>query len=119
MNRFETLDIWNEAINYGVNVYKLTKNFPKDELYSLTNQLRRAAVSISSNIAEGSGSDSKKDFQKFLDIAAKSTLETISQILFAIKLEYTTKLEVSKLLESATILTRRIYAFRNSLDRTP
>lgn len=117
MNRFETLDIWKEAVDYGVEVYKLTRSYPKDELYSLTNQLRRAAVSISSNIAEGSGSDSIKDFQKFLDIAAKSTLETISQLQFSIKLEYTTKAEVSKLLERATILTKRIYAFRNSLDR--
>lgn len=117
MNRFETLDIWKNSIDFGVSVYKLTKSFPKDELYSLTNQLRRAAVSISSNIAEGSGGDSVKDFQRFLDIAAKSTLETISQIQFAIKLEYTTSLEVTKLLESATILTKRIYAFRNSLSR--
>lgn len=117
MNRFENLDIWKEAIDYGVKVYNLIKQFPKDELYGIVSQLRRAAVSISSNIAEGSGSDSKKDFQKFLDISAKSTLETVSQIKFSIKLGYTNETEVITLLESATVLTRRIYAFRNSLNR--
>ena len=116
MHRFETLDIWNDSISYGVEIYKLTKTFPNDELYSLTNQLRRAAVSVSSNIAEGSGSDSTKDFQRYLDIAAKSTLETVSQLKFSIKLGYTTEQGTNQLIKSATILIKRIYAFRNSLN---
>ncbi len=119
MYRFETLDIWQDAISYGVIIYRTTKNFPRNEIYGLTSQLKRAAVSISSNIAEGSGSSSKKDFQRFLEIAIKSTLETISQLKLAVKLGYLQEKQVLKISKSAELLIKRIYAFRNSLNHKP
>ncbi len=70
--RFEELEIWRDAILFAKLIYKLTERFPSRELFSLTDQLRRCAASIAANIAEGSGSSSKKDFAHYLEIAIKS-----------------------------------------------
>ena len=75
--RFEQLQIWQSAIIFTNNIYTATKVFPPEERFSLTDQLRRSASSIAANIAEGSGSSSKKDFSHYLDIAIKSTYETV------------------------------------------
>ena len=118
MHRFESLDIWQLAIQYGVNIYKMTKKFPKDELYSLTNQMRRAAVSVSSNIAEGSGASSSRDFAKFLDIAIKSNMETISQTIFAEKMEYITGTERELSINEGTTLLKKIRSFKQYIEKT-
>jgi len=82
MFRFEELNIWKSALQYGNDLYNISSKFPKTETFALANQLRRAAVSISNNIAEGSGG-SAKDFAKFLTIAIKSTLETVNILYIA------------------------------------
>ena len=79
MFNFEKLDVWHEAIAFADTVYSLTKDFPIDERFGLTNQMRRAAVSISSNIAEGSSRHSRSDFARFIEIATGSVFEVISQ----------------------------------------
>ena len=66
---FEKLDVWQKAIEFADNIYGLTANFPSDERFGLTSQLRRAAVSISSNVAEGSSRSSKVDFARLVEIA--------------------------------------------------
>ncbi|OGE04456.1 hypothetical protein A3B51_02875, partial [Candidatus Curtissbacteria bacterium RIFCSPLOWO2_01_FULL_41_18] len=76
MINFEKLIVYQEAIKLALDIYKLTKNFPKDETFGLISQLRRATVSISLNIAEGS-SRSKKEFAHYLDMARGSTYELI------------------------------------------
>lgn len=76
---FERLEVWEKAINFADTVYSVTREFPSDERFGLTNQMRRAAVSISSNIAEGSFRNSRKDFARFLEIAIGSLFEVISQ----------------------------------------
>lgn len=76
---FERLEVWQKAIEFADTVYAATKSFPADERFGLTNQMRRAAVSISSNIAEGSATMSRKDFARFLEIATGSLYEVISQ----------------------------------------
>ncbi len=76
---FEKLEVWRRAIEFADLVYSETRNFPSDERFGLTNQMRRAAVSISSNIAEGSSRNSKKDFARFVEIAAGSIFEVVSQ----------------------------------------
>jgi four helix bundle protein len=76
---FERLEVWQRAIEFADLVYSETRNFPADERFGLTNQMRRAAVSISSNIAEGSSRNSKKDFARFVEIAAGSIFEVVSQ----------------------------------------
>lgn len=115
MQRFESLEIWQFAINYGITLYKITSKFPKDELYSLTNQIRRAVVSISSNIAEGSGASSTKDFVRFIDIALKSNMEVISQTIFSEKLGYISMTVKDESVEEGTTLLRMIRSFRKSL----
>jgi four helix bundle protein len=69
MFNFEKLDVWQEAIQFADLVYELTGDFPNDERFGLTNQMRRAAVSISSNLAEGSSRISRIDFSRFVEIA--------------------------------------------------
>lgn len=76
---FEKLEVWQRAIEFADLVYSETRNFPADERFGLTNQMRRAAVSISSNIAEGSSRNSKRDFARFVEIAAGSIFEVVSQ----------------------------------------
>lgn len=85
---FRDLRVWNEAMNLTVEVYKNTASFPKHELYGLTQQMRRAAVSIPSNIAEGKGHYSDKEFSRFLLHARGSLLELQTQLIIASQLQY-------------------------------
>ncbi len=114
MFRFEGLDIWKHAIVYAKAVYQVAEKFPKVELYALADQLRRAAVSISNNIAEGSGG-TDKDFSNYLDIAAKSTLETVNCLRLAREFGYISQDEERRLYAEAEILVKRIRSFKNSL----
>lgn len=79
MFNFEKLETWQEAINFADLVYALTRSFPDQEKFGLTNQMRRAAVSISSNLAEGSSRSSRPDFARFVEIASGSSFEVVSQ----------------------------------------
>ena len=80
---FKKLEIWSEASGLALTLYASTKKFPKEELFALTSQIRRAVVSITSNIAEGSGRNSKKDFNNFLGIAHGSSCELETQTIIA------------------------------------
>ncbi len=115
MFRFEKLEIWQLAIEYCLEIYSLTNKFPKQEQFGLVAQLKRAAVSISSNIAEGSGGTTTKDFINFLNIAIKSTLETVSQLLFCEKAGFLSKEKREHLYNKAEILIKKINAFKKSL----
>jgi four helix bundle protein len=79
MFNFEKLDVWQKAIGFADLVYNHTRDFPADECFGLTNQMRRAAVSISSNIAEGTSRVSQADFARFIETAMGSVLEVVSQ----------------------------------------
>ena len=76
MFNFEKLDVWHHAIDLADSVYHLTRVFPTEERFRLTNQMRRAAVSISSNVAEGSSRSSRSDFARFVEIATGSVLDS-------------------------------------------
>ncbi len=114
--RFEGLDIWKESIQFSKNIYVITKSFPKEELFSLTDQLKRASVSVSANIAEGSGSASNKDFKNFLSIAIKSVFEIVSLLAIAEKNNYISNKDFVGLHNETEVLVKRIQAFRNSLN---
>ncbi len=88
MKVFKNLKIWRQGISIVLDVYNASKKFPPEELYGLTSQIRRSAVSIPSNIAEGSGKNSDKDFSRFLDIALGSSFELETQIIIAQKLNF-------------------------------
>ena len=79
MFKFEKLDVWQKAIEFADVVYAVTRSFPADERFGLTDQMRRAAVSVSSNIAEGSSRTSDVDFARFVEIGAGSLFEVVSQ----------------------------------------
>jgi len=96
-------------------VYKTTKSFPKEELYGLTNQVRRAAVSIAMNIAEGSGADSDTEFKRFLIIALRSAYELMCGIELSVKLEYITEKKGDEILNQLEELSAMITGFTKRL----
>lgn len=85
---YQELETWQVAMKLVAEAYRVTKDFPKEEIYGLTNQLWRAAVSVPSNIAEGQGRDSTKEFLHHLAIARGSLYEAETQLLIAKQLEY-------------------------------
>lgn len=88
MRPHEKLDVWNKAIDFVVTVYRATDSFPKDEKFGLTSQIRRAAVSIPANIAEGAARQSNKEFIHFLSNAQGSASELETELLIAHRLGY-------------------------------
>jgi four helix bundle protein len=85
---FRELRVWNKAMELAVRIYSVTAEFPKAETYGLTSQMRRAAVSIASNIAEGSVRGTRKDFKQFVGIARGSNCELQTQLLLAKELKF-------------------------------
>ena len=96
MQDFRKLRVWQKAHQLSLDIYKATKRFPKDEIYGLTSQIRRATVSIGANIAEGSGKDSNIEFKRFLSIAMGSSSELENHLLLARDLEYLDKTEYDR-----------------------
>lgn len=88
MKNFKNLKVWQKGMDLVKNVYKSSKNFPKEELFGLTSQIRRSAISIPSNVAEGSGRRTEKEFNRFLDIALGSSFELETQLIIAHELEF-------------------------------
>ena len=88
MKSHKDLDVWKRSIEFVTLVYKITKNFPKEEIYGLTNQIRRAAVSIPSNIAEGAARNHPKEFLQFLFISLGSISELETQLIISENLKY-------------------------------
>lgn len=113
---YENLKIWQKSLSFVKEIYKATRSFPKEERYDLTSQMRRAAVSVPSNIAEGSQRTSKKDFAHFVIIAKGSIAELRTQIRIAGDLEYIPQQEMKILLTKADEINKMIYAFYNALN---
>jgi len=111
---YRQLIAWQKAMELVTQIYYLTNKFPKEELYGLIGQIRRAAVSIPSNIAEGQGRDSTKEFLHHLSIAYGSLMEVETQILIAENLSYLTA-EESKITLEKTAETGRLI---NGLSRS-
>jgi len=88
MKTHKDLDVWKISIEMVTMIYQITGNFPKEEMYGLTNQMRRSAVSVPSNIAEGAGRNSSKEFVQFLHFAIGSLSELETQLIIAFNLKY-------------------------------
>jgi four helix bundle protein len=112
---FRNLRVWQQAMELTMAVYRSTASFPKHELYGLAQQMRRAAVSVASNIAEGKGRRHDKEFRQFLFHARGSLLELETQLEIATKLEYLTGKESSAVLALATQVGRSLAGLVNSL----
>jgi four helix bundle protein len=91
---YRDLNVWKLSIELVKSVYRITQKFPTSEIYSLTSQIRRAAISIPSNIAEGQGRASSKEFRQFLGIALGSLAELETQLIIANEIDYMTSLEL-------------------------
>ena len=88
MNSHKDLDVWKKSMELVTNIYRLTRDFPQEELYGLTSQIRRSAISIPSNIAEGAARNSVKEYMQFLYVSLGSISEIETQILIAEKLGF-------------------------------
>ena len=114
-HRFRDLEIWKLSRILCSDIYKITSKFPDTEKFSLTNQLKRASVSVPSNIAEGSSRMSNKDFSRFLEIAIGSMYEIQTQLLIALDLTYITEDEQQTLNNSLDAIVKMTSSFRSTL----
>jgi len=112
---FRDLRVWKDAMRLATETYRLTAGFPKHELYGLSQQMRRAAVSVPSNIAEGKGHRSNRGFANFLFHARGSLLELQTQIEIAMELNYLHEHDAQSLLADATIVGRSLSGLINAL----
>ncbi len=113
--RFEKLEVWHEARKLNQQVYHLARKLPKDELFAMTSQMRRASVSVSSNMAEGSGRNSDKDFAHFLEQSYGSMMELASLVYLALDVNYLNEAEAESALEKIEVLAKRTVALNHSL----
>ena len=111
MRDFKKLEVWRISIFVNKLVYRVTKDFPKDEIYGLTSQIRRASVGISSNIAEGCGRRTSRDFVQFLHNAMGSLKEVESQVFIAKELGYLMNDGFNELVEELDKLGRKLNLF--------
>jgi four helix bundle protein len=110
---FEKLDVWKEAIKLTVSIYTLTKVFPDSEKFGLTNQLRRATVSITSNIAEGTSRNTNKDKAHFITMAFTSATEVINQIIIVKELNFINEQDYLDIRKQISKITNMLNSLRN------
>ena len=115
---YRQLIVWQKAMDFVAEVYRVTRTFPREEVYGVTSQLRRAAVSIPSNIAEGQGRQTTGEFRQFLGHARGSLLETETQILLSERLEYLDHKTAEMLLGQAAEVGRILNGLMNSLEKS-
>ena len=115
MFRFESLDIWNLAIEYCDKIFDIVDDFPQKAQYNLGEQLRGSTLSISNNIAEGSGSSSIQEFRNFLNYSIRSTYETVSGLFIVKRRGYVGEQKFTELYDEGELLVKKIRAFRGSL----
>ena len=111
--RYRDLVAWQSAFKLGLDVYNVTANWPKHEMFGLTSQIRRAAVSVSANIAEGYERRRKTEFARFLEIARGSLGEVETFLLFALELKYVSQAEYNKLDEQRKLAAKLICGLHN------
>ncbi|MFH0887889.1 MAG: four helix bundle protein [Planctomycetota bacterium] len=114
--RFEKLIVWQKAMDFCIKVYNKTKSFPKDEIYGITSQFRRASTSLPLNIAEGSGCRTKKEFIQFLYIALRSQYEVVTIIKLSYKLGYLNVASKEELENEIAEIGRLLQGLINSLQ---
>lgn len=115
MHNFKELKVWQSSKNLVIDIYKDTENFPKTEIFGLTNQIRRSSVSVPSNIAEGCGRNSDKDLIRFLDIANGSSFELETQLIIANELKFLNDNSFEALCNKLDEVQKMIYGFRKKL----
>ena len=115
MFNFEKLDVWQKAVDFANLIYTLTRTFPNEERFGLTNQMRRAAVSVSSNVAEGSSRISRSDFARFIELATGSVFEVVSQATIGLRQGFLSKEDHARIYSAAEEQSRMLSGLRKSL----
>jgi four helix bundle protein len=110
---FEKLEVWLEAKEFSKMIYDITSNFPDTEKFGLTSQLRRASISIASNIAEGSARKSYKDKAHFTTMAFGSAVEVLNQLIISFELNFVSEVNYLKIREKLESITNKLNALRN------
>ncbi|VBB45818.1 23Sr RNA [uncultured Paludibacter sp.] len=116
MHNFKKLTIWKKSMDLVTEIYVLTNKYPKHEIYGLTSQTRRAAVSVPLNISEGSAKSSNKDFARFLEMAIGSINELETVLIVAYNIQYIDFEHLNEFQEKITILRKMISKFKDSLE---
>lgn len=116
MHNYLELKIWQRSRALAKAIYQLTESFPGDQQYGLTSQIQRAAISIPSNIAEGAGRNSSKEFMRFLDIANGSAFELETQLFLSSDLGYANVDQVENIILELKEIQKMIFKFRSSLE---
>jgi four helix bundle protein len=115
LHNYKELKIWQKSRSLVKIVYKLTSKFPKDELYGIMSQIRRASVSVPTKIAEGSGRGTDKDFNHFLDIARGSLFELETLMILSRDLEFLSEEELDSILKTISEIIRMTLSFQDKL----
>jgi four helix bundle protein len=110
------LQVWDKAVDLGIEVYKMTRNFPMEEKFGLTSQMRRCSVSIASNIAEGAGRNSNGEFVHFLGIADGSANELETQDVIARRLNYLVEKDFLNVQANIEVIKNMIFRLKQSLS---
>ena len=114
---FEKLEVWKEAVQLSVRVYKITAEFPKEEKFGLISQMRRCSVSVSSNIAEDTARLTNKDKAHFMTIAYSSTLELLNQAIISKELKFISEENYKNIRFEVESVTNKINALRNHFTK--
>lgn len=115
---YRDLGVWQKAMELVTEVYQRTQSFPKEEMYGLTSQLRRAVISVPANIAEGWGRNMTKEYIHFLRIARSSLLEVETHVIISQNLNYQNNETIEIILQKTQEISRMIKALINSLTKT-
>ncbi len=117
MHNFKELNSWKEAKDLSILIYKITSNFPSSEIYGITSQIKRAVISIPSNIAEGAGRNSNKDFSRFIAIALGSTFELETQLIIASELDFIENGTFKELVLKLNKIQKMLINFQKHLNK--
>lgn len=117
IHNFRELKVWQKSMTLCKLVYEVSSNFPSEEKYNLKSQLQRSAISIPSNIAEGSGRNGDKEFQHFLSIANGSAFELETQLILAKQFDYISEQDFLNITILLTEIEKMIYSFHQTLNK--
>lgn len=115
MNNYKELKVWQKSVDLAVKIYEITKDFPKEEMYGLTSHLKRSAISIPSNIAEGAGRNTKKDFNNFLGISDGSSCELETQMIITQRVNLIDHLALSSVQQQIDEIQKMNWSLKRSL----
>jgi four helix bundle protein len=117
MHKYKELKVWQKAMDLAEAIYEVTKGFPSEEKYGVTSQLRRCAISIPSNIAEGAGRNTNKDFNRFLDVSVGSLFELETQVLLSFRVGFLNLPSKNTLIDEVSQIHAMLIGLKKTLNK--